>query len=159
MSTLTIRKTWNVNGTLTNVASMTLGIVRDDTGAAVVAPGTAMSLVGTGVYEYTLSPADGGTTYTATIVATYSGQTYTFIVNAAPDVTPDASAVYPDSLVTVLNQLTALLLQITLSPKPTYSVHGHSYSWTEYQQMLTKQMEQVTKLIAQANPFEIVSRG
>ncbi len=71
MSTLTIRKTWQVNGLLTNPDSVVLrdptgafGIQRDDTGAAVVAAGTAMTQVATGVYEYTLT-VDGGTTYTA----------------------------------------------------------------------------------------------
>ena len=66
---------------------------------------------------------------------------------------------YPDSLTTVLDQLTALLTEITLNPKPTYTAYGRSYSWSEYQELLGRQIEQVTKLIAQANPFEIVSRG
>ncbi len=66
---------------------------------------------------------------------------------------------YPDSLTTALNQLTALLLEVTLNPKPTYTAYGRSYSWTEYQELLGRQIEQITKLIAQANPFEIVSRG
>ena len=158
MSTLTIRKTWTVNGTPTNVTTITLGIVRDDTQATVLASGTAMNLVATGVYEYTLANIDGGTTYTATVVVTYDGQTFTETVVAAPDVTP-ATAVYPDSLPAALNQLMALLLLITLNPKPSYHAYGRSYSWNEYQEMLTRQMEQITKLIAQANPFEIVSRG
>ena len=38
MSSLTIRKTWQVNGTLATPTSITLGVVRDDTGATVVAP-------------------------------------------------------------------------------------------------------------------------
>jgi len=66
---------------------------------------------------------------------------------------------YPDSLTTVLNQLTDLLLQITLDPKPTYTAYGRSYSWNEYQEMLSRQIEQITKLIAQGSPYEIISRG
>ena len=164
MSTLTIRKTWQVNGLLTNPDSVVLrdptgafGIQRDDTGAAVVAAGTAMTQVATGVYEYTLT-VDGGTTYTAWVEVVYGGETYRFEIAAVPDVTP-AAATYPDGLTAVLNQLTALLLQISFSPKPTYTAYGRSYSWTKYQEMLSRQIEQVTKLIAQANPFEIVSHG
>lgn len=158
MATLTIRKTWKVNGVMTNPTSMTLGIVRDDTGAIVLAAGTAMTVVATGVYEYTLASVDGGTAYTATVTVVYAGQTYTEQVNAIPDVTPE-SATYPDSLTDCLNQLASLMLQITLTPKPSYTVHNHSYSWTEYQEMLGRQMEQLTKLISQGNPFEIMSRG
>ena len=158
MSTLTIQKTWNVNGVPTNPTSMTLASLVENDNSAVIASGVAMTQIGTGVYQYTNSSINGGTTYTATITVVYASQTYTESLIVAPDVTPSA-ATYPASLTSVLNQLTALLLQITLTPKPSYSVHGHTYSWTEYQEMLTRQMEQVTKLIAQANPYEIVSRG
>jgi Rad3-related DNA helicase len=164
MSTLTIRKTWSVNGVLTNPTSIVLcdptgtyGIQRDDTGATVVPAGATMTPIATGVFEYTLA-VDGGTTYTVWVQVAYNGQTYNFEITAVPE-PASVSTVYPDSLADVLAQLAALLLQITLKPKPSYAVHGHNYSWAEYQEMLTRQMEQITKLIAQANPFEIVSRG
>ncbi len=158
MSQLTIRKTWNVNGVLTNPSSITLGIVQGSTGTTIVAAGTAMNQVATGIYEYTVNPVDGGTTYTATIVVVYGGETYTFGVVAVPEVTP-ATVTFPDSLNSLLAQLTALYAQITLSPKPTYSVHGHNYAWGEYLAILGAQIEQLTKIRAQQNPFEIVSRG
>ena len=56
-------------------------------------------------------------------------------ITVAPDVAP-APATYPGSLTTVRDQLTALLAQITLNPKPTYSAYGRKYSWTEYQALL-----------------------
>ena len=69
------------------------------------------------------------------------------------------TATYPDSLTAVRNHLAALLAEITLNPKPSYTAYGRSYSWTEYQELLGRQIEQITRLIAQANPFEIISRG
>jgi len=66
---------------------------------------------------------------------------------------------WPFGLTLALTQLQALLLQITLSPKPSYTVHGHSYSWTQYQEMIVAQIEKITRIRAQAFPFEIVSRG
>ena len=75
-----------------------------------------------------------------------------------PDVAP-AAADYPDSLVAARNQCVALLAEITVSPKPTYTAYGRTYSWTEYQAMLTQQIETLNRLIAQACPFEIVSKG
>jgi hypothetical protein len=165
MPTLTIRKTWNVNGLPANPESIVLcdptgayGIQRDDTAAVIVAAGTAMSPVATGVYEYTVTGVDAGTTYTAWIEIAYSGETYRFEVAAVAGVDV-ASVHYPDGLRTILDQLTALYAQITLQPKPTYNVEGNHYRWTEYQELLGRQIEQLTKLLARAYPFEIVSRG
>jgi hypothetical protein len=154
---LTIRKTWTVNGMPTAATAVTLGVVRDDTGATVLAAGTAMPAVATGVYEYTLT-VDGGTTYTATIGVTWNGQTYTNSVVCVPEVTPQ-SIEWPHGFKTILSQLMSLAAQITLSPNPTYSVEGHSYQKGEYLEILGRQIEQFTKLHSQANPFEIVSRG
>ena len=65
MPTLTIRKTWYVNGVPTNPESIVLsdstgayGIRRDDTGAVIVAADTPMNEVSTGVFEYTVADAE-----------------------------------------------------------------------------------------------------
>jgi hypothetical protein len=158
MPSLTIRKTWNVNGVPTAPTSITIGVVQDNTGATIVAADTAMTAVATGVYEYTVPVVSGGTTYTATIVIVYGGQTYTFTVVAVPEVVP-AEIEWPDGFCIILNQLMSLAAQITLSPNPTYTVRGHSYQKGEYLEILGRQIEQFMKLNAQAHPFEIVSRG
>jgi hypothetical protein len=165
MPTLTIRKTWTVNGTPTNPTSIVLrdptgayGIKRDDAGAVIVAAGTAMTQVSTGVFEYTVAAADPSTTYTAWIEIVYGGETFFFEVTAVAGVDV-ATATFPDGLTTILNQLTSLYVQITLQPKPTYAVEGNHYRWTEYQEMLGRQIEQLTKLISRAQPFEIVTKG
>ncbi len=165
MSTLTIRKTWTVNGTPTDPTSIILrdptgayGIKRDDTGAVIVAAGTAMSQTATGVFEYTVSGVDASTTYTASIEIVYAGETYHFEITAIAGVDV-ANVTFPDGLKTILDQLTSLYVQITLQPKPTYAVEGNHYRWTEYHEMLGRQIEQLTKLTSRACPFEIVSRG
>ena len=51
----------------------------------------------------------------------------------------------------------ATLDEILASPKPSYSVHGHTFSWTEYQRFLGDQIENLSKRIAQEFPFELVT--
>jgi hypothetical protein len=72
---------------------------------------------------------------------------------------PLAADGYPGSLAAARDQCAALLVQITLSPKPSYTAYGRKYSWSEYQALLTAQINDLNRLIAQANPYEIVSRG
>jgi hypothetical protein len=66
---------------------------------------------------------------------------------------------YTDDLATARDNSAAILAQITVSPKPTYAVHGHNYSWTEYQEFLTRHIEACNRLLAQGEPFEIVGTG
>ena len=83
MSSVTIRRTFMVNGVLTDVTSMTLtnpagtkGVVRNDTGASVVAPGTAMVKTSTGTYEKDFTEPVAGLTYTSYVRAVYNGVNY-----------------------------------------------------------------------------------
>jgi hypothetical protein len=69
--------------------------------------------------------------------------------------TPD----YPASLTVARDNCAARLAEITVAPKPTYTVHGHSYSWTEYQAMLVTQIDNLNKLIAQSEIAEVVSEA
>ncbi len=64
------------------------------------------------------------------------------------------------TLVTVHNQVAALLVEITADPKPSYSVDGESYSWNEYFGMLTDRLELLERAIQRLDgPWEVVSRG
>ena len=78
MATLTIQKTWNVNGVPTDPTSMTLTVVENDN-SAVIASGVAMAPVTVGVpgiWGYVLSPVNDGVSYTVTIDVVYNGITY-----------------------------------------------------------------------------------
>lgn len=82
MPDVTIRRTWKVGDTLTNVTSAklsdettTYGVKRNDTDATVVADDTAMTNPSTGVYEYTFA-ATAGIAYTAYVEIVYDGATY-----------------------------------------------------------------------------------
>lgn len=64
-----------------------------------------------------------------------------------------------DDIATAIDQVAALIKDLTLNPKPTYSVNGQSVSWESYLSTLT---DQLTKLqMAQQNlagPYQRISR-
>lgn len=81
MSTLT--KTFRVDGILTDMGDVYLssadeayGIRRNDTGAVVIADGTQMTAVSTGVYVYTFTDPAYGLSYTYVLEFTYGGETH-----------------------------------------------------------------------------------
>jgi hypothetical protein len=82
MSTVTVRTYVRLSGTLTDATSVSLddgagvGVKRNDTDALVVAAGTAMTKVSTGVYEYTFTAPAEGLTYTYYPVVVYDSVTY-----------------------------------------------------------------------------------
>lgn len=48
-----------------------------------------------------------------------------------------------DSLIVARDNFAAQLQEISQSPKPTYSVDGRSYSWTEYQAFLIEKIREL----------------
>jgi hypothetical protein len=79
--------------------------------------------------------------------------------DAVLDTPPPAPVSYLDSLRTARDNSAATLAQITVAPKPSYAVHGHNFSWTEYQRFLIEHIESCNRLLAQGEPFEIVGAG
>ncbi len=78
-----IVKTFKVDGVKTNMPSVklsnylaTFGVKRNDTDAVVVADGTAMTNIGTGVYEYEFTDPADDLTYTYSLEYVYGGETY-----------------------------------------------------------------------------------
>lgn len=64
-----------------------------------------------------------------------------------------------ENLATIKSNALATLATISADPKPSYSIGDRTISWTEYQEML---MKQVAWCDAQANadsPAEVISYG
>jgi len=85
MSQITIREQFTIDGALTDVTAIvlsdptsTFGVKRNDTGAVVVADGTAMTKVSTGVYSYSFDEPAAGLTYTYWVEWQYGGETYRY---------------------------------------------------------------------------------
>lgn len=96
----TVRQVWRVEDVLTDVttaklsnAAATYGVKRNDTSAVVVADGTSMTHVSTGVYEYEFAEPAEGLAYTAWVEIVYDSQTYWFEHDFAADAAADNMAV------------------------------------------------------------------
>lgn len=64
-----------------------------------------------------------------------------------------------DDIATSVDQIAALIKDITTNPKPDYSVNGQSISWGSYLDMLTRQLAALQQ--AQQNlagPFQRITR-
>ena len=80
-----IQQVWTADGVLTDVTSAklsdptgTYGVKRNDTSEVIVADGTVMTHVSTGVYEYTFDEPDSSIVYTAYVEIVYLGNTHRF---------------------------------------------------------------------------------
>jgi len=62
-------------------------------------------------------------------------------------------------LETALEQIAARILEITESPKPSYSVDGQSVSWDAYLRTLIDSYERIKKQLQSEDPFEVQSTG
>jgi len=154
---ISITRNYRVNNVLTDVTSWTLGIVRDDTGATVVAAGTAMTNSGTGIYTYSWDEPAQGLTYTVTHTVVYAGQTISWeesVSDTAEDTIPMPDLTGDDTLDT-LNSLLVERLRVSRGgSKPSYNVEGHKVDWTEYLKYLDARILALRKEYAAANPVE-----
>jgi hypothetical protein len=64
-----------------------------------------------------------------------------------------------DGLLAIKSALVALQFQAAQKPNPTYNVHGHSYSLTEYQDFLVRSIAAVNKLLQAQDPYEIITQA
>lgn len=62
---------------------------------------------------------------------------------------------YLESLATARDNFAAKLAEISVDPKPSYSIDGQSVSWTEYYRFLSEQVDKLNAQIAAGEPFEI----
>ena len=61
---------------------------------------------------------------------------------------------HKEYLITIRDQLTAIIISITADPKPTYNIDGQSVSWNDYLDKLTNQLSKYNELINQEDPYE-----
>jgi hypothetical protein len=65
-----------------------------------------------------------------------------------------------DDLTAARENVAAQLRNLTANPKPTYSLDGKSVSWESYFGMLTRQMEELNKLIQiEGGPQWLITQG
>lgn len=61
-----------------------------------------------------------------------------------------------ENIQTALDNIAARLAEMTVSPRPNYSVDGHSYSWQSLFDSLVKQQDVLLAALQAADgPFEV----
>jgi hypothetical protein len=167
---VTIRQTWSVMGVPTAVTSFvlaneagTIGVMRNDTLGMVVASGTAMTSVGTGVYEYTFTPPAAGLTYTAYYTITMTTGAVWHLQDTIHDTSEDSIPMPDltgDDLVDTLNSLIVERLRVVRGgPKPGYSISGHRVDWNAYLSILDQRILALRKELAMVSPVEEIGIG
>jgi hypothetical protein len=64
---------------------------------------------------------------------------------------------YVDDLRTARDNYARQLAEISVDPKPSYKVGAQQFTWKEYQEFLTNQVDNLNKLISRGEPFSEVS--
>ncbi len=69
-------------------------------------------------------------------------------------------ATYAENLKTVRDQIAAKLVEMTVNPKPNYSIDGVSYSWDQLRMSLSSQLKDINEMLQMAEGgFEVRSQG
>jgi hypothetical protein len=64
-----------------------------------------------------------------------------------------------ERIATIKSQTLELIQQITLHPKPSYTMDGQQISWTEYLAQLRSTVEWCDEQLTGQQPYEIRSQG
>jgi len=64
-----------------------------------------------------------------------------------------------DQITTIRAQALAQLEQLTVSPKPSYSIDGQKISWAEYMESLQQTVDWCDQQLVDCQPFECQSEG
>lgn len=64
-----------------------------------------------------------------------------------------------DTVSTIKTQTLALIQDLTLNPKPSYTIDGQTVSWGDYLRQLKETVEWCDKQLVAEEPFEIHSYG
>ncbi len=160
--TIRINKYVRLGGVLTDLTTFTLGVTRNDTGAVVVASGTALTHDSTGVYSYEITEPAAGLEYTITFTSAYGGTTesWTEVISGDADESIPMPDLTGDNLVDTLNSLIVERLRVARDGgRVSYTVAGQTVRWNEYLAGLDRRIEALRREIAQTSPFEDVGVG
>jgi hypothetical protein len=76
---------------------------------------------------------------------------------SSPATVPEA---YSDRISAARNNFARILVEISTSPKPSYTVNGQTFSWTEYQRFLMDSIKALDTLIdSSTDSVDVVSQG
>lgn len=64
---------------------------------------------------------------------------------------------YVDDLKTARDNYARQLAEISVDPKPSYRLGPQQFTWKEYQEFLSSQVDNLNKLISRDEPFSEVS--
>lgn len=154
---IVIQKAFYVGSTPTDVTTFTLGVVRNDSGAEVVAPGTAMTHGATGRYSHPLAEPTAGLTYTATFSVVYGGSTigWSEVLSGSVTESIPLPELTGDYVVDTLNSLLVERLRLSRNgPHPSYLVLGRKMDWGEYLKYLDGRIEALYREAARVSPVE-----
>jgi hypothetical protein len=150
-----------INKALANADSLPTGtLIKNGTDTAVT---VAITNKGTGLYQaqFTIPATYAAGDEVALRIAALIGGVSTGKVVwqeslTSGATTPAAAADYTTNLETSRNQISARIVEITASPKPSYNVNGQQVAWTEYLKTLREQLAEINKLIAEGDgtPWE-----
>lgn len=62
------------------------------------------------------------------------------------------------SLAEIKTNYINMLSDLVTNPKPSYTVHNRSFSWTEYQRYLLDAIDKLNDLIIAEDPYVIITR-
>ena len=66
---------------------------------------------------------------------------------------------YLDDLKTARDQIATQIRDISLNPKPSYTIDGQTVSWTQHLNMLIEKLKPLDIAINAAEPYEVQSVG
>lgn len=64
-----------------------------------------------------------------------------------------------EQIATIRTQTLARIVEITASPKPSYTIDGQQVLWSDYLRQLQSTVAWCDEQVAAAEPFEVTSQG
>lgn len=151
-----LNKTVRVNGTLTDATTFTVHVIRNDSGADVLAAGTEMTKLSTGKYSKSFTEPVAGLTYTVTYSLVIGGYTreWNETVNGSVEDQVPMPELTGDTTLDTLNSLKVERLRVSRAgPFVSYKVGDQSMNWNQYMTELDRRIDALRKEYLRENPW------